>query len=70
MDTLALWRVGEADRRRARVTSWPVVPHVCPEAPGFGFSIARREHRRWRVISVQFNCRQHVLADRVNQGAQ
>lgn len=67
MDALAVWRIGEPDCRWCEATGWPVVPHVGPQTIGFGFSIARREHRHGRIIGVQFNCRQQVLADRVEQ---
>lgn len=55
MDALAVGRIGEPDGRRRHVTRVPVVAHVDPQPSGFRLAIARREHRHWRIVGMQFD---------------
>jgi hypothetical protein len=53
VDPLAIRRIGEPHGRRRSVGADAVVAHVSPQARGFGFAVAWRQHRDRRVVRVQ-----------------
>src|SRR6266581_9589380 len=50
---LAVWRVEEQRRRRARAGEWPLVANVGPQPSGLGLAGAGRQYRHRRVVDMQ-----------------
>jgi hypothetical protein len=70
MLALAVGRIEEQRRRRARAGERPLVAHVDPEPSGLGLAGARRQHRHRRVVDMQ-GVRGHRLSgERINQRRQ
>ena len=71
MDALAVGRVGKPNRRRRRrVTNWPVISHIGPQARRLGFDVAGRQNRDRGVVGMQFRYRQHVTPNGVDEWSQ